>query len=82
MKYRPNREFLDEALAETKEFETIEELLELIGYVGKELTFRYQGLDTRCNWWSYLVALDGDAVGHTNGIPKGVLYGSYKILGG
>lgn len=67
-RYRPHRMFLDEAMAEAVDFNGIDELRKLVG--EGSITFKNQGYDKRTGWITYLVAVDGQAVGHTDGFPQ------------
>jgi hypothetical protein len=73
MLYRPIREYLDQAMLAVKEFNTVQELINLLPeYVNRKnpyLEFVSQGFDNRIGWNSWLVSVDGEAVGHTDGIP-------------
>lgn len=70
MLFRPVREFLDEAMKEVRNWDTLEELKKLLpSYVDKEgkIEFTDQGEDKRIGWRSYLLSVDGVACGHTDG---------------
>lgn len=70
MLFRPVREFLDDAMKEVQNWNTLEELKKLLpSYVDKEgkIEFDDQGMDQRIGWRSYLLSVDGVACGHTDG---------------
>lgn len=67
-KYRPNREFLDQAMLEVQEFNNVEDLKKYLNLEERDkLEFIYQGYDKRIGWVSFLVCVNGEARGHSNG---------------
>lgn len=81
MKFRPVRGGLATAMKEVQEFNTLEELKHIVfeetrGYVFDGSTDvkvrKYgQGVDVRIGWDTYLVTLNGEPVGYTDGpVPE------------
>lgn len=78
MKYRPQRELLEESMKEVWEFSTRKEFFEYIWNWGeKNLMIRiypehvkvepYGGFDARIGWDTHIVTVQGHAIGFTNG---------------
>lgn len=68
MKYRPNRRYIDESMLEVKEFKDTEELSKHLNLNSTDrLSFIYQGYDKRIGWVSFLVCVNNEAVGHSDG---------------
>ena len=73
MKFRPQRGGLAEAMAEVREIEpTTEALSKLLRVWGlyPEITVSKYVYDRRIDWDTYLVCVDGRAVGFTDGPLK------------
>lgn len=68
-KFRPVRELLEEAMKNVVEFETLQELTALVTDDSKAIVeFKHQGYDKRIGWDTYIVCVNGQAMGYTNGV--------------
>ena len=69
--YRPHRRFLDEAMKEVSEVNSMPELARLLTPElkdGDKITVeKYGGFDERIGWDTYIVCINGQACGFTNG---------------
>lgn len=63
--FRPNREFLDEAMKEVQEVSCIKEIEVITGY--NNITVEPYSYDKRINWDTYIVCENGRGCGFTNG---------------
>ena len=70
MKYRPHRGSLKDSMREVVELPSIDALkehLRLMGWPdGVVLIEKYGGFDDRIGWDTYIVTIDGEAVGFTD----------------
>lgn len=67
--FRPNRRYLDEAMAEVREITSLEEVRPSYAPLAK-LTLEKYSYDKRINWDTYIALEDGNAFGFTNGPLK------------
>jgi hypothetical protein len=73
--FRPHRELLEESMAEVVEIQTMDDLekvavpASLCSYFGPnpKIELKHLRYDERVDWDTYLVTVNGQAVGHTNG---------------
>lgn len=75
MKYRPQRELLEEAMLEVIEVTCLEDVRkfhnwEEFGMSLGTLTCRYYGYDKRIDWDTWLVCQNGNGLGFANGELK------------
>jgi hypothetical protein len=69
MLFRPVRGGLAEAMAEVVEVRSLSELTKVLGAKSPaKIEFKFQGYDARIGWNSFLITVNGQAAGYTNGI--------------
>ena len=85
IKFRHQRGSYEESMQTLQTFETIEELKNILNDAYhppikyKKLTISYYWNDPRNNWGdTYIVCLDGNGVGYTDGVPAGYSKCTYE----
>ena len=70
MRYRPQRGGLADSMAEVIELPaTLADLANHLGVKPEQISLRSYGFDDRIGWMTWLVSIDGQAVGFTDRNP-------------
>jgi len=66
--FRPHRHLLDESMQEVKTVKSLNDIRKILNLKdGEELVLEYYCYDDRIKWETFIVTVDGCAVGFTNG---------------
>lgn len=65
--FRPQRGSLAVSMAEKRDVSSIRDIAVILGVEQRDVSIRYYCYDSRIAWDTYVVIVDGDAVGFTNG---------------